>query len=240
MTDRDRRLNRHSSGSGARGVLVGVWVVICVVAAGVASVAWLGTDTTDERAERATPSSSTRPSDEEAPVGLSPSTTAEPDEQTPPPSASDAPEPAEEAEPVEEGGASGDAPPVTSWLPGDSDGDGALVDDLDKDGDGILDDWVAPDDGIGTYKPGDQAVDGEFEEDRREEAGCEPAYEDACVPPAPPVLTCEQAGVSNLLITSGGDPHGFDTDFDGVGCESQGEGEEEIPADLDPPDTDGD
>lgn len=49
--------------------------------------------------------------------------------------------------------------------------------------------------------------------------GCDPSYPDFCIPPPPPDLDCAQVGGSNFTVV-GSDPHGFDGDNDGVGCET--------------------
>lgn len=48
---------------------------------------------------------------------------------------------------------------------------------------------------------------------------CDPSYPDVCIPPYPPDLDCGEIGYSNFRVT-GSDPHGFDGDNDGIGCES--------------------
>jgi micrococcal nuclease len=50
-------------------------------------------------------------------------------------------------------------------------------------------------------------------------AGCDPAYPDACIPPAPPDLDCGQIAERRFQVRPP-DPHGFDRDRDGIGCES--------------------
>lgn len=50
--------------------------------------------------------------------------------------------------------------------------------------------------------------------------GCDPAYPDACIPPAPPNLDCGSPGVGRDLTALSPDPHHLDGDGDGVGCES--------------------
>ena len=50
-------------------------------------------------------------------------------------------------------------------------------------------------------------------------AGCHPSYPDFCIPPPPPDKDCDEVGGSNFTV-KGDDPHGFDSDNDGVGCES--------------------
>jgi len=49
---------------------------------------------------------------------------------------------------------------------------------------------------------------------------CEPAYPDVCIPPPPPDLDCADVSVRRFRVV-GGDPHHFDGDGDGVGCESR-------------------
>jgi hypothetical protein len=44
-------------------------------------------------------------------------------------------------------------------------------------------------------------------------------YPDLCIPPPPPDLDCADVSGSNFTVT-GSDPHGFDGEGDGVGCES--------------------
>jgi hypothetical protein len=48
---------------------------------------------------------------------------------------------------------------------------------------------------------------------------CEPSYPDICVPPAPPKLGCDDISDRDFRV-QGEDPHGFDRDRDGIGCES--------------------
>jgi hypothetical protein len=50
---------------------------------------------------------------------------------------------------------------------------------------------------------------------------CDPSYPDLCLPPAPPYLNCDYIyglGASHITVYAP-DPHGFDSDSDGVGCE---------------------
>lgn len=47
---------------------------------------------------------------------------------------------------------------------------------------------------------------------------CDSSYPDVCIPPYPPDLDCDEIFYSNFRVT-GYDPHGFDTDYDGIGCE---------------------
>jgi hypothetical protein len=47
---------------------------------------------------------------------------------------------------------------------------------------------------------------------------CEPAYPDFCIPPPPPDLDCPDVGTREFTVLPP-DPHGFDADHDGIGCE---------------------
>jgi IPT/TIG domain len=51
--------------------------------------------------------------------------------------------------------------------------------------------------------------------------GCHPSYPDHCIPPPPPDLDCFTPAVpwTNFRVV-GSDPHGFDGNDDGVGCET--------------------
>jgi micrococcal nuclease len=47
---------------------------------------------------------------------------------------------------------------------------------------------------------------------------CEPSYPDLCLPPPPPDLDCPDVPSKRFRVV-GADPHRFDGDGDGVGCE---------------------
>jgi micrococcal nuclease len=49
--------------------------------------------------------------------------------------------------------------------------------------------------------------------------GCDPAYPDVCIPPSPPDLDCADVTFRRFRVLSP-DPHRFDINHDGVGCES--------------------
>lgn len=51
---------------------------------------------------------------------------------------------------------------------------------------------------------------------------CHPAYPDDCIPPAPPDLDCPDIKRKVRVDHAHGDPHGFDADRDGWGCQSYG------------------
>jgi micrococcal nuclease len=48
--------------------------------------------------------------------------------------------------------------------------------------------------------------------------GCDPSYAGVCVPPYPPDLDCSDLTINRFRVASA-DPHGFDSDGDGVACE---------------------
>jgi micrococcal nuclease len=48
---------------------------------------------------------------------------------------------------------------------------------------------------------------------------CSPSYPDVCIPPAPPDLNCKDITYRNFRVLPP-DPHRFDGNKDGVGCES--------------------
>lgn len=50
-------------------------------------------------------------------------------------------------------------------------------------------------------------------------ANCDPSYPDVCIPPYPPDLDCGDIPFRRFRVV-GADPHGFDRDRDGIGCES--------------------
>jgi hypothetical protein len=61
----------------------------------------------------------------------------------------------------------------------------------------------------------------EPEEEVSEEDGedCDNSYPDECIPPPPPVLECSDIDEDDFEVR-GSDPHGFDDDNDGMGCET--------------------
>ena len=50
-------------------------------------------------------------------------------------------------------------------------------------------------------------------------SSCDPSYPDFCIPSPPPDLDCGDIPHKRFSVT-GSDPHGFDGDSDGIGCES--------------------
>src|SRR5215211_6754651 len=59
-------------------------------------------------------------------------------------------------------------------------------------------------------------TEGEGEE---EDAACDSSYPDFCISPPPPSLNCDDVEGANFRVLSP-DPHGFDGDNDGIGCEA--------------------
>jgi hypothetical protein len=57
---------------------------------------------------------------------------------------------------------------------------------------------------------------------------CDVSYPTLCIPPAPPDLNCEDVVERNFPVLTP-DPHGFDEDRDGVGCEDEHDGEPATP-----------
>jgi len=51
------------------------------------------------------------------------------------------------------------------------------------------------------------------------ENNCDTSYPDVCIPPWPPDLDCGEIQFANFKVLPD-DPHGFDGDNDGIGCES--------------------
>lgn len=49
--------------------------------------------------------------------------------------------------------------------------------------------------------------------------GCDPSYPTVCIPPRPPDLDCPDIPYTDFAVV-GDDPHGFDRDNDGIGCET--------------------
>jgi micrococcal nuclease len=49
---------------------------------------------------------------------------------------------------------------------------------------------------------------------------CDPAYPDVCIPSPPPDLDCKDIQFRRFRVLQP-DPHNFDRDQDGIGCESQ-------------------
>ncbi|MDQ3696146.1 MAG: hypothetical protein M3464_21395 [Chloroflexota bacterium] len=51
-------------------------------------------------------------------------------------------------------------------------------------------------------------------------SACAPSYPGVCIPPSPPELDGGEIGVRRFMVVPP-DPHGFDGDHDGIGCEGK-------------------
>ena len=58
-----------------------------------------------------------------------------------------------------------------------------------------------------------------FTKTNAQQSECDPSYPDVCIPPYPPDLNCGDISDKGFGV-QGSDPHMFDGDGDGVGCES--------------------
>jgi hypothetical protein len=85
----------------------------------------------------------------------------------------------------------------------------------------------ADNDGIGCEDGnGDGDDGGDDGDDNGGDTSCHPSYPDECIPPPPPNLNCDDVDATNFAV-SGSDPHGFDADNDGIGCEDgNGDGDD--------------
>jgi micrococcal nuclease len=73
--------------------------------------------------------------------------------------------------------------------------------------------------GAGFAQPGSQPPpERVITSDSAAGVGCEPSYPDVCIPPSPPDLDCGDVAYRGFTVYPP-DPHRFDGDFDGVGCE---------------------
>jgi len=52
-----------------------------------------------------------------------------------------------------------------------------------------------------------------------QQPSCDPSYPDFCIPPPPPDLDCGDISQKRFTVLQP-DPHRFDGDKDGIGCES--------------------
>jgi micrococcal nuclease len=75
-----------------------------------------------------------------------------------------------------------------------------------------------------TAKKGDRGLWGRCVKPPSPPTGaCAPSYPDVCIPPPPPDLDCGQITYRRFRVrwdVPAPDPHGFDGDRDGIGCES--------------------
>lgn len=74
------------------------------------------------------------------------------------------------------------------------------------------------------FAESDQPVEGppaQEPEPAPQDEACDTAYPSICVPSPPPDLDCADIMYEDFTV-QGPDPHGFDGDSDGIGCESDG------------------
>jgi micrococcal nuclease len=64
---------------------------------------------------------------------------------------------------------------------------------------------------VGIWKSNPQHIDATTD--------CDSSYPDACIPPYPPDLNCGDISDKDFQVVPP-DPHGFDREGDGIGCES--------------------
>jgi len=74
-----------------------------------------------------------------------------------------------------------------------------------------------------TYNEPQQSQSGSTQPPKQEstpsQPSCDPSYPDFCIPPPPPDLNCSDISQKRFTVI-GSDPHRFDGDGDGIGCES--------------------
>jgi hypothetical protein len=75
---------------------------------------------------------------------------------------------------------------------------------------------VIPSDESTSSTNNEQSSDNEAKSNN---SNCDPSYPDFCIASPPPDLNCADISQKRFTV-SGSDPHGFDRDNDGVGCES--------------------
>jgi hypothetical protein len=67
---------------------------------------------------------------------------------------------------------------------------------------------------------------------------CDASYPDVCIPSPPPELNCDDVDFRNFRVLSP-DPHGFDGDNDGIGCESGNDAPDDDSDDVEDDDDNG-
>ena len=97
----------------------------------------------------------------------------------------------------------------------------------------MVDSFRIGDSDSGSSTTQGQSSDGSSE-DNNGGGNCDPSYPDVCIKSPPPKLNCPDITYRNFQV-SGSDPHGFDGDNDGIGCESaDGGGQADGDGDCDP------
>jgi len=77
-------------------------------------------------------------------------------------------------------------------------------------------------DGIGCETGSNASGDtgGQVPGEKGGDTDCDPSYPDDCIPSPPPDLDCNDEGVPENFQVLSPDPHDFDRDSDGIGCET--------------------
>jgi hypothetical protein len=114
-------------------------------------------------------------------------------------------------------GVAGDVPVAGDW-----NGDGRDTVGVFRNGTWFLRDGNGPGPSTGiTFgtAPGADALAWSIPRPSRGRAGCSAAYPTVCIPPAPPDLDCPDVLPRKRFKVLAPDPHRFDGDNDGIGCE---------------------
>lgn len=70
-----------------------------------------------------------------------------------------------------------------------------------------------------TNQPVTPQMSKEIPEPSSNENNCDPSYPDFCIPPSPPDLDCKDVATHKKFTVYPPDPHRFDEDKNGIGCE---------------------
>jgi micrococcal nuclease len=71
---------------------------------------------------------------------------------------------------------------------------------------------------VGLWKPQPTATRGFVQAAPKPSGNCDPSYPDVCIAPPPPDLDCKDIPYRRFRVLPP-DPHNFDNDHDGIGCE---------------------
>jgi hypothetical protein len=96
----------------------------------------------------------------------------------------------------------------------------------DNAGDGNGDDNAG--DGNGDDNAGDGNGDDNAGDGNGADTACDSSYPDDCIPSPPPDLDCGDDGIPENFEVLPSDPHNFDPDNDGIGCESESNQQSEL------------
>jgi hypothetical protein len=99
----------------------------------------------------------------------------------------------------------------------DDDNDGVGCEEDNSSDDGSSDD----DDSISSSSISSSSSSSSSDDDDSSSSDdCDNSYPDVCIPPPPPILECSDIDEEDFEVR-GSDPHGFDSNGDGVGCEEE-------------------